>query len=129
MKKTREPISAHGRLFGGDSMYEVLREIAARGSTEFNAHQIAQTVGRHPNQVQRDIDRLLLIGVLDPAPAKGAAKPFKRRKSKLARSVVSLPSLIADELGEYTRAGYLDVRSGLASSTQLRGDSLEARER
>ena len=103
MEKTREPVSPHGRLFGGDSMYEVLQEIAARASKEFNAHQIAQTVGRHPNQVQRDIDRLLLIGVLDPVPAEGAAKPFRRRKSKLARTVVSLPSLITDELGEYTR--------------------------
>lgn len=106
-------------------MYEVLREIAARGSAEFNAHEIAQAVGRHPTQVQRDIDRLLLIGVLDPAPAQGAAKPLKRRRSKLARAVVSLPSLISDELGDYARKP--PSLSGDEVVSQPRGDRARVR--
>jgi hypothetical protein len=104
MARTREPISRHGRLFGGDSMYEVLQAIAGLGSGEFNAHQIALTIGRHPSQVQKDIDRLVSIGVLDSVPGRGAAKPFKRCGGKLARTVFSLPALISTELGEYTRA-------------------------
>ncbi len=103
MKKTREPISRHGRLFGGDSMYEVLVEIAGLGPREFNAHQIALTIGRHPSQVQKDIDRLIAIGVLDAVPGRGAANPLKRRRGRLARAVFSLPTLISSELGAYTR--------------------------
>ena len=104
MTKTREPISLHGRLFGGDSMFQVLREVAARGANQFNAHEIAVKIERHPSQVQRDLDRLLAIGVLQVVPARGAAKPVKLGKSKLARAVVSLPSLITGELGEYERS-------------------------
>jgi hypothetical protein len=53
--------------------------------------------------VQRDLDRLVAIRVLDPAPARGAAKPLRRRKTRLARTVVSLPALIVDEIGERKR--------------------------
>lgn len=103
MTKTRAPVSPHGRLFGGDSMYEVLRQVAARRRTPFNAHEIALATGRHPNQVLRDLDRLTAIGILEPVASSGAAKPLRCRKSALTRAVMSLPKLIADEIGEYER--------------------------
>ena len=85
-------------------MYEVLRQIARQGNAAFNAHQIAQATGRHPSQVQRDLDRLTGIGVLEAVETPGAAKPLKRRKTRLASAVISLPALIAAEIGEYDRA-------------------------
>jgi hypothetical protein len=103
MTKPRAPISPHGRLFGGDSMYEVLAEVARRRRGSFNAHQIAQVVDRHPSQVQRDLDRLITIGVLEPVDTAGAAKPLRRRHTQLARTVVALPRLIENEIGSYPR--------------------------
>lgn len=101
-------------------MYEVVTEIARLGQKEFNAHQIALTIGRHPSQVQKDLDRLVAVGVLEVVPSRGAAKPLKRRKGKLARAVFSLPALIDSELGEYTRTAPAEVlpsRGGAARSS------------
>jgi predicted transcriptional regulator len=92
-------------------MYEVLAEIARRRRGSFNAHEIAQVVGRHPSQVQRDLDRLLTIGVLEPAPAQGAAKPLRPRRTQLARAVIALPLLIERELGNYPRDSVPDPRA------------------
>lgn len=85
-------------------MYEVLAEVARRRRASFNAHQIAQAVDRHPTQVQRDLDRLITIGVLEPLNTAGAAKPLRRRSTQLARTVVALPRLIENEIGSHPRS-------------------------
>jgi hypothetical protein len=82
------------RLFGGDSMYEVLVEVARLRRRHFHAFEIAQRIDRHASQVQRDLARLTAIGVLEEIEARGAAQPMRRRSTRLARSVVSLPRLI-----------------------------------
>lgn len=89
-------------------MYEVIGEIALRGEVPFNAHEIAKAVSRHPGQVQRDLDRLVAIRVLEPVPARGAAKPLKLRKTRLTRAVMSLPALIVGEIGERERPAGTD---------------------
>lgn len=104
MARTRTPVSAHGRLFGGDSMYEVLVEVARLRRRQFHAFEVAQRIGRHPSQVQRDLARLTAIGVLEEIEAPGAAQPMRRRTTRLARVVVSLPRLVEAEIGVYTRA-------------------------
>jgi hypothetical protein len=108
MVNTRAPTSPHGRLFGGDSMYQVLHEVARRRRRTFNAHQISQATGRHPSQVQRDLDRLVVIGVLESVTQSGAAKPLRCRTTRLARTVISLPMLIESEIGEYSQAATAD---------------------
>lgn len=102
--RTRTPVSVHGRLFGGDSMYEVLVEVARLRRRQFHAFEIAQSIERHPSQVQRDLARLTAIGVLEEIESRGAAQPMRRRSTHLARLVVSLPRLIESEIGVYTRA-------------------------
>jgi hypothetical protein len=109
MARTRTPVSAHGRLFGGDSMYEVLVEVARLRRRQFHAFEIAQRIDRHPSQVQRDLARLTAIGVLEEIEARGAAHLMRRRTSRLARAVVSLPLLIESEIGDYRRGGALDA--------------------
>lgn len=121
MPTKREPVSLHGRLFGGDSMYEVLVRVAAHGSTAFNAHQIAEATGRHPSQVQRDLDRLTAIQILEPVASPGAAKPLRRRKTALAKAVLSLPKLIEDEIGEYERPTH-----GLKRPGEIHSDAKSA---
>ncbi len=109
MARTRTPVSAHGRLFGGDSMYEVLAELARLRRSQFHAYEIAQRIDRHPSQVQGHLARLMAIGVLEEIEARGAAQPMRRKSTPLARSVVSLPGLIESEIGVYTRAGAPDT--------------------
>jgi len=104
MPRTRTPVSIHGRLFGGDSMYEVLVEVARLRRGQFHALEIAERIDRHPSQVQRDLARLTAIGVLEAIESRGAAQPLRRRSTRLARAVVSLPRLIESEVGGYTRA-------------------------
>jgi predicted transcriptional regulator len=84
-------------------MYEVLLEVAKRRRRSFNAHQIAHAIGRHPSQVQRDLDRLSAISVVEALPPAGAARPLRCRETRLARTVLSLPALISDELGSSGR--------------------------
>lgn len=103
------PVSAHGRLFGGDSMYEVLVEVARLRRRQFNAFEIAQRIDRQPSQVQRDLARLTAIGVVEEIESRGAAQPMRRRTTRLARSVVSLPRLIESEIGIYRRAGVAEA--------------------
>lgn len=87
-------------------MYEVLRELATKGQLAFNAYQVAQAIGRHPSQVQRDLDRLTTIGVIQPvrSASAGAAKTLRCKETRLAQTVIALPALIAKEIGHYDRA-------------------------
>jgi len=109
MPRTRTPVTVHGRLFGGDSMYEVLVELAAVRRRPFHAYEIAQRTGRHPSQVQRDLARLKAVGILEEVEARGAAKPLRRTETRLARAVVALPRLIEGEVGAYARSVHTDV--------------------
>lgn len=108
MPRTRTPVSVHGRLFGGDSMYEVLVELARRRRRPFHAYEIAQQIDRHPSQVQRDLARLQAVGVVEEVATRGAAKPLRRTGTRLARAVVALPRLIESEIGVYSRAEVTD---------------------
>lgn len=97
---TREPLSQHARIFGGDSLYEVLAAIAkAKGA--FYGSALADELGRSPAQVQRELTKLLALGVVLEQQAAGMRRPMTRANTKLARNLFSLPTLIEARLGPY----------------------------
>jgi hypothetical protein len=97
---TREPISQHARIFGGDSLYEVLAAVAKVKGT-FHGSALADELGRSPAQVQRELRKLLALGAIVEQKAPGMRRPMARANGKLARNLFSLPALIEARLGPY----------------------------
>lgn len=102
MATTREPVSPHARIFSGDSLYEVLAAIA-RGRGEFHGSALAEVVGRSPAQVQRELEKLLVLGAVVERQAPGMRRPMTRSDSKLAQHLFALPALIEARLGPYAQ--------------------------
>ena len=100
----REVVSEHALLFGENSLYEVLFAIASRGGDPFHGASIARQVSRTDAQVQVEIGKLSRLGVLDAVSTRGRARPWVVKARPLAEAVLSLPRLLEDELGAYSRA-------------------------
>jgi hypothetical protein len=98
----RGPVSRHGRLFGGDTLYEVLAEIA-RSTGPVRAVGLADAIGRTPKQTRDELAKLQEVGVLRPVGKDGKALLMGPGESALARAVLSLPRLLDEELGSYAR--------------------------
>lgn len=99
----REVVSDHALLFGDNSLYEVLFAIASRGSDAFHGASIARQVSRTDAQVHAEIGKLWRLGVLEEVITQGRARPWVARTQPLAQAVLSLPRLLEDELGAYSR--------------------------
>lgn len=73
MKRGRPQISPHGRLFGGDSLYEVLAELAANRGEKFSVLPLqdpaviplAMRIGRTSTQTRKEVRKLQRVGVLE----------------------------------------------------------------
>ena len=113
MKTSRPPTSPHGKLFGGDSLYEVLATLAGHRDKRFTVLPIegedqeivplAQTIGRTVTQTRREVRKLQTVGVLEEVDRQRKTEVYAVRKSKLADRVLSLPDLLMKQLGPYGR--------------------------
>ena len=97
---TRKPVSPHGRLFGGDTLYEVLAAVA-RSKRPISAVPLAGQLGRTAKQTRDELGKLVELGVLRPAGKDGKAQLLGPGRTPLARAVLRLPELLASELGPY----------------------------
>jgi hypothetical protein len=99
----RESISDHGQLFGGNTLYEVLHAVASRRGKPFHGASIAAQVGRTEAQTQRELAKLAAVGAIKELGGTGRAQRRVVAKSRLARTLFSLPRLIEQECGAYPR--------------------------
>lgn len=94
--------SAHGRLFGGDTLFEVLHEIALERNGMY-AVPLSHKLGRTTKQTRDELAKLESIGVLVEVGREGKARLLAPSGSELADAALSLPELLIGQLGQYTR--------------------------
>jgi hypothetical protein len=113
MKTGRPPTSPHGKLFGGDSLYEVLATLAANRGKRFSVLPmedadvvpLARTIGRAVTQTRREVRKLKAVGLLEEIERRRKAEVYAVSKSKLSDQVLSLPDLLVERLGPYRSEG------------------------
>lgn len=108
---TREPLSQHARIFGGDSLYEVLAAVA-KAKGVFHGSALADELGRSSASLQRELAKLLALGAIVEQMAPGMRRPMTRADTKLARNLFNLPTLIEARLGPYRPPGDGDPDEG-----------------
>jgi hypothetical protein len=110
-KQGRPQTSAHGKLFGGDSLYEVLAELAARRRAKFSVTPsgdrrvvaLADAVRRTPVQTRREVRKLQKLGVLEEVERRRKTEVYAVTESEISDAVLSLPELLVTRLGAYRR--------------------------
>jgi hypothetical protein len=100
MVSGRKPLSPHGRLFGGDTLYEVLAALA-RERVPVSAVPLAEELRRTPKQTREELTKLLELGVIRQAGKSGKAVLLEGDETPLARAVLSLPDLLVNRFGNY----------------------------
>jgi hypothetical protein len=96
----RPPTSLHGRLFGGDTLYEVLAEIA-RSKKPTYAVPLAAELGRTTKQTRDELAKLQQLHILDEIAREGKAHLLGPASNPLAKAILQLPQLLVAELGPY----------------------------
>lgn len=108
----RPTTTPHGRLFGGDSLYEVLAELAARRGAKFSVTAtddeevvpLAETIRRTPAQTRREVRKLQEIGVLKKVERRRKTEVYAVTDEPISENLVSLPELLVARLGPYQRS-------------------------
>ena len=96
----RRSVSTRGRLFGSDTVYEVLAAAGRRGSGSFTAAELSGEIDATHAAIAKELAKLDSLRVLEQAPRRGDSRerPFRARRSPLARQVLALPALIERDL-------------------------------
>ncbi len=102
-KQGRPRPSPHGRLFGGDSLYQVLAAFAANRDREFSAEALADEVRRTVRQTRKEIRKLEAVGAVERVGKAGRREYFAPAQSDIATTLLSLPELLVRRFGEYRR--------------------------
>jgi hypothetical protein len=111
MKSGRPQTSLHGKLFGGDSLYEVLAELAANRGAKFSVLPmddrsvipLAKAIRRTPVQTRKEVRKLQKVGVLDEVERRRRTEVYAVTESTISDKVLSLPGLLVAQLGVYRR--------------------------
>jgi hypothetical protein len=111
MAHGRPQTSPHGKLFGGDSLYEVLAELAKNRGKRFSVVPVqqrdvvplAETVGRTPKQTRSEIRKLQSVGVLAEVERVRKTEIYAVAEGELAERLLSLPAVLIKGLGPYRR--------------------------
>lgn len=109
MKHGRTQTSQHGKLFGGDSLYEVLAELAANRGEKFSvlpvpddvAIPLATRIGRTPTQTRKEIRKLQGVGVLEEVERLRKSEVYAIAENEIADQLLALPELLVKRLGRY----------------------------
>src|SRR3972149_5611023 len=113
MKPGRPQTSPHGKLFGGDSLYEVLAELAANRGKKFSVLPmqdrtvvpLAEMIGRTPTQTRKEVRKLQKVGVLEQVERLRKGEVCAVAETTIAAPVLSHPGLPVGRLGRSPRRG------------------------
>jgi hypothetical protein len=112
VKPGRPQTSPHGKLFGGDSLYEVLAELATHRGQRFSVLPmqdravipLAMRIGRTPTQTRKEIRKLQNVGVLEQGERLRKTEVYAIAENEIADRVLGLPDLLVKRLGRYSAA-------------------------
>ena len=90
----RPPTSVHGKLFGGDSLFEVLTMLAANRAKKFTVLRVddteivalADAIGRTVTQTRREVRKLEAIGVLEEVERAAEDRGVRRGRERGGRA-------------------------------------------
>lgn len=107
----RPPTSVHGKLFGGDTLFEVLATLAANRARRFTVLPVdagdeialAETIGRTPAQTRREVRKLQAVGVLEQVERLRKTEIYAVAENEVADRTLALPGALIDRLGTYKR--------------------------
>lgn len=102
-RRKRLPPSRHGRLFGGDALYQVLAELAKSRSNRFTAMKLAQTIQRTPEHTRSELEKLLALDVIEEVARERKARVYAVKDTPLTNAVLDLPTALVQLLGAYKR--------------------------
>jgi hypothetical protein len=96
----RRSVSTRGRLFGSDTVFEVLSAARSRGTGSFTAADLAGEIDATHAAVAKELAKLVSLRVLEAAPPSGDSRerPFRAARTRLARQVLALPELIEQDV-------------------------------
>lgn len=96
----RRPVTALGKLFGSDTLFEVLDAVAKRGPQSFTPSDLVPDVKATPAAIGTELAKLEGLGVLEQRPdaEDGRLRPYRAGGTKLADHVLKLPNLIRSEI-------------------------------
>jgi hypothetical protein len=107
----RPPTSVHGKLFGGDSLFEVLVTLAANRGKKFTVLSVddkeivalADAIGRTVTQTRREVRKLEAIGVLEEVERRRKSEVYAIADNDVADQSLALPDALIAKLGKYKR--------------------------
>jgi hypothetical protein len=108
----RPPTSVHGKLFGGDSLFEVLATLAAHRGQRFTVLPVeeepdlvplAETIGRTVTQTRREVRKLEEVGVIEEVARRRKTEIYAVAKNDVAKRALALPDALVSRLGDYRR--------------------------
>lgn len=93
-------VSQRGRLFGSDTLFEVLAAASKRSDGPFRAIDLDAEVDATQEMVRRELGKLEALRVIEPAPDAGSRRdrPYRIGRSDLAEIVLALPGVIEAQL-------------------------------
>jgi predicted transcriptional regulator len=99
----------HGKLFGGDSLFEVLATLASHRARRFtvlpledeDVISLAAAVGRTVTQTRREVRKLEEVGVIEEVARRHKTQIYAVTESEVAERVLALPDALIGQLGEY----------------------------
>ena len=107
----RPQTSAHGKLFGGNSLFEVLATLAAHRAKNFtlvpveddDVVALAETLGRTVTQTRRELRKLEAIGVIEEVERRRKTAVYAVADTEVAERTLALPDALVALLGAYKR--------------------------
>lgn len=108
----RPQTSVHGKLFGGDSLFEVLATLAANRAKKFTVLPVegdddmvplAKTIGRTLTQTRREVRKLESVGVIEEVERRGKTEVYAVAETEVAERTLALPDALVAQLGAYRR--------------------------
>ena len=94
---TRAEIRDEALLFGANSMFDVLRELA-RQTGQFHGGGISRATGYSRKQVQVELRKLEMLGVVERVGRRGRAEMLRLCDDELAETVLALPELLVQRI-------------------------------
>ena len=108
----RPQTSVHGKLFGGDSLFEVLATLAAHRERRFTVLPVedepdlvplAETIGRTVTQTRREVRKLEEVGVIEEVARRRKTEIYAVARNDVAKRALALPDALVARLGDYKR--------------------------
>ena len=112
MTTGRPQTSVHGKLFGGDSLFEVLATLAANRAKLFTVLPLegddgvvplAKSIGRTVTQTRREVRKLEAIGVIEEVERRRKTEVYAVADTDVAKRTLALPDALIAKFGAYKR--------------------------